>query len=166
MAVGIGLLVIGAVLVRAGFLNMTIADVLTGKNTPAPGELDTPAGGDFNTVSGPPTPQTGTDALLELFWNGVRPANVKNGVRQRQWFVLGHTDHVHTAAHEPMLGGLAVIARDTFHLRVSEYKPWGTVHLVHAPGSNHYSGQAFDASGAVADMSAYANYVMERYTSS
>jgi Lysozyme like domain len=35
--------------------------------------------------------------LKELFWNGPNPRNVKNGEPVGQWFVPGHTDHVHVA---------------------------------------------------------------------
>jgi hypothetical protein len=35
--------------------------------------------------------------LKELFWNGPHPRNIKNGDPVGQWFVSGHTDHVHVA---------------------------------------------------------------------
>ena len=35
--------------------------------------------------------------LKELFWNGPGPRNIKNGEPVGQWFVSGHTDHVHVA---------------------------------------------------------------------
>lgn len=35
--------------------------------------------------------------LTELFWNGPRPANRKNGARRGAGFVSGHTNHVHVA---------------------------------------------------------------------
>jgi hypothetical protein len=35
--------------------------------------------------------------VKELFWNGPDPRNIKNGEPVGQWFVSGHTDHVHVA---------------------------------------------------------------------
>ena len=35
--------------------------------------------------------------LKELFWNGPGPRNIDNGEAVGQWYVEGHTDHVHVA---------------------------------------------------------------------
>ena len=37
------------------------------------------------------------EQVKELFWNGPGPRNIKNGEPVGQWFVSGHTDHVHVA---------------------------------------------------------------------
>ncbi len=60
---------------------------------------------------------------------------------------------------------LGFVAERDFGLTVSECSApgaparWGPVHPVHVPGSLHNEGRAFDASGAAADMNAFAAFV-------
>lgn len=65
---------------------------------------------------------------------------------------------------QPNLIELAHFAQ-RFGLRVSEHPMFGGVHPVHAPNSYHYKGRAFDASGSVANMTAFANFVAQNYGS-
>lgn len=75
-------------------------------------------------------------------------------------------------------GGAALLveighaAESQFHLRVSECKApgaparWGPVHPVHVPGSDHYVGRAFDASGSEANMHAFCEWVVANHKQS
>jgi len=60
---------------------------------------------------------------------------------------------------------LALEAKNRFGLSVGEYPPFGPVHNVHARGSLHYLGRAFDASGPAASMRAFALWVTNNYGS-
>lgn len=61
------------------------------------------------------------------------------------------------------------VAETQFHLRVSECKApgaparWGPVHPVHVPGSDHYVGRAFDASGTEANMRAFCTWLVSTH---
>lgn len=59
---------------------------------------------------------------------------------------------------------LADLAANTYGLSVREYEPYDHVERVHAPGSYHYKGRAFDASGP--RMSQFANAIDRQYGSS
>lgn len=70
------------------------------------------------------------------------------------------------AGHDPVtLHDLALTARDRFHLSIREYPPFDRVDPVHVPGSFHDRGRAFDATGSVADMAAFANWVADKHGS-
>lgn len=64
----------------------------------------------------------------------------------------------------PNLIELAHIAQ-RYGLRVSENPLFGGVTAVHTATSLHYRGRAFDCSGTVAQMSAFANFVAQNYGS-
>lgn len=96
--------------------------------------------------------------LFELFWQGAKGIDVKNGQIQPQGFVSGHTDHVHVAAGRTTIVELGKIAR-RLGLHVGENPHFGGVHPVHVEGSYHYRNQAIDVSGDAGAMAAYAHRV-------
>lgn len=56
---------------------------------------------------------------------------------------------------------LALTAQNQFKLTVREFMPFDKVDPVHVPTSLHYRNKAFDASGTVANMRAFAAYVAQ-----
>lgn len=66
---------------------------------------------------------------------------------------------------DSLLHSLAEAGRTQFGLTIREYAPYDKVDPVHVPGSLHYQGRAFDASGSVANMSAFANWLKDNYGS-
>lgn len=96
--------------------------------------------------------------LFELFWQGAKGIDVKNGQLEPQGFVSGHTDHVHVAAGRTTIVELGRLAK-RLGLRVGENPHFGGVHPVHVEGSYHYRDQAIDVSGDPGLMAAYAHRV-------
>lgn len=63
------------------------------------------------------------------------------------------------ATRAQVLRALADVAHTQFDLQIREYPPFDPVDPVHVTNSYHYLGEAFDASGTVANMTAFAAYV-------
>jgi len=100
--------------------------------------------------------------LKELFWQGQGGIDVKNGQREPQGFVSGHTDHVHVATGPKQLNDVARQAQK-FGLHVGENPNYGGVHPVHVKGSYHYKGEAIDVSGDPKKMARFARWVAQHY---
>jgi hypothetical protein len=111
-------------------------------------------GGDFAKTHSP---------LKELFWQGAGGIDAKNGMKEPQGFVEGHTDHVHVAAGPKTVVELGRIAQKKFGLHVGENPHFGGVHPVHVANSFHYKGEAIDVSGPPDKMRAFAHYVASLY---
>jgi hypothetical protein len=104
----------------------------------------------------------GLGPLKELFWQGQGGVDVKNGVKQAQGFVSGHTDHVHVASGPKTVVELGKLAQ-SMGLHVGENPHFGGVHPVHVNGSFHYKGEAIDVSGDPARMAHFAATVAHKY---
>lgn len=100
--------------------------------------------------------------LLELFWQGAKGIDVKNGQIVPQGFVEGHTDHVHVAAHPREVVRLGKIAQQ-MGLHVGENPHFGGVAPVHAKNSYHYRKEAIDVSGPANLMALFAHRVARIY---
>jgi Transglycosylase SLT domain len=105
----------------------------------------------------------GHSPLKELFWQGAGGIDAKNGVKEAQGFVSGHTDHVHVAAGPKTVVELGHLAQQKFGLHVGENPHFGGVHPVHVTNSFHYKGEAIDVSGPPDRMRAFAHYVASLY---
>ena len=131
---GLVFLMTGVAFVIAGWKDYSITEVLTGKHNPKTPEDRLPT---FNGVS------LSDVAQSTPLQNDVNPAGGN------------------------LLLQLAYTAQNQFHLNVHEFCPpqhcFGKVHAVHVPGSYHYKQRAFDASGSVANMRAFAAYVDDNY---
>lgn len=123
------------------------------------------------TTTSRPSPASGSTAssssqgmspLKELFWQGRGGIDVKNGVKQPQGFVSGHTDHVHVAAGPKTVVELGKLAQQ-LGLHVGENPQFGGVNPVHVKGSYHYKNEAIDVSGDPKTMAHYAALVAHKY---
>lgn len=87
------------------------------------------------------------------------------GKNRQQGTIGGTVSKVPLGKSGSTLMHLALVAKNRFGLSVGEYPPFGPVHRVHADGSYHYRGRAFDASGDAGSMKAFALWVTENYGS-
>jgi hypothetical protein len=140
------LLGLAVLLATSGLKGSTIADVFSGKATDP---LD-PTGAHFTPLDlsslGPLTDVPGGAQL-----NATAQDSGKQGKNPALLVAIGH------------------VAETQFHLHVGECsaqgapKSWGPVHPVHVPGSDHYVGRAFDASGTEANMHAFCQWVVANH---
>lgn len=101
--------------------------------------------------------------LLELFWQGPRGIDVKNGKVVPQGFVEGHTEHVHVAANPREVIRLGKIAQ-RMGLNVGENPRFGGVTQgAHVTNSLHYSRRAIDVSGPTNQLAVFAHRVARLY---
>jgi hypothetical protein len=143
MPLAFAFLGIAALFIISGIKGGTIADA-------AAGRLSSPL-----DPTGPHTPtpeqQLGVGSLTDV--PGSVAGALAGGNKQ--------------GANPALLVSIGKVAESQFHLRVSECKApgapasWGPVHPVHVPGSDHYVGRAFDASGSEANMHAFCVWLVQ-----
>lgn len=139
MTLGLTLILLGVLGVASGFMNLSVMELMTGTRDPNKRR---------NTIFG------GNDDEL-------RDSDFGGGT-----FSSGGSD--------TLLYQLALTARNSFDLNVREMWPFDRVDPVHAVRSLHYDGKvydphgddAFDASGTVSNMAAFADYVFDNFRSS
>jgi hypothetical protein len=131
---GLVFLATGVTFVVAGWKDWSVTEILTGKHEDKPAE----------------------DRLPGL--GGVALSDVAQSTP---------LENTANPAGGGLLTQLAYTAQNQFSLNVREYCPkehcFGVVHRVHVPTSLHYKGRAFDASGSVANMRAFAAYVDDNF---
>ena len=98
--------------------------------------------------------------LLRLLYRPDRP---RGGTLPTTPRGGGRGEGVPEAPKKIDLRQLAGIADKRFDLTIREYAPYDRVDRVHPPGSFHYRGRAFDASGRPADMTRFANWAADHY---
>jgi hypothetical protein len=142
MPFAFALLGVAALFVISGLKGGTIADAFAGRLTDP-----------LNPKAGLPTPEQ----LL-----GVDTADLTDVPGAITGGLVGK-------GGAALLVGCGKVAESQFHLRVSECKApgapksWGPVHPVHVPGSDHYSGRAFDCSGTEANMHAFCVWLVQNH---
>lgn len=143
MTFGLVLIMVGIPLMVSGFKNYTVKEILTGEREAKPSDAIDTNSLDATVSSVAPTTFTpGASSQLSRLPQGT--------------------------SGTALLIQLGKIAENQFHLDVhSSMIPgapasWGPVGK-HGPGSLHYVGRAFDASGTEANMQAFDRYVHDHY---
>jgi hypothetical protein len=141
------MLTLGGVLIFSALTGTSITDVLAGKKAST---LDA-QGGSLLTIG---APGAGTDVLggTDTLGGPAVDAITGAGGSVRTFGFKG--------PRAALLEQLANAAENQFNLKVTSVTSG-----VHVPGSYHYQGRAFDASGSEANMRAYANYVISAHLS-
>lgn len=166
MVAGFGILTLAILFIAAGISGRSLAEVVRGEvgrgfalaDIRVPAILATASTTGTQTASLPGTGGTVGTGLLEVFFDPL--GYYYDDGKVIKGSIGGHGTHVHVAAEPALLAKLASTGQSRFRLRISEYAPYDRVDPVHVPGSFHYSGKAFDASGSQADMLAFARYVI------
>lgn len=162
MIAAFAILLLAILFLLAGFSGRSLAEVVRGEiadPTRNPFKVDIPAATATATVANV-TGGTGGTGLDEVFYDPL--GQYLDGGTIHEGSIGGHSDHVHVGGDHAKLLQLARVAQTQFKLTIREFEPYDHVDPVHVPGSLHYSGRAFDASGSPANMMAFARYLIGR----
>lgn len=134
------LMTIGGIMVYSALKGIGITDVLSGQT----GNPLNPSGHAGGTTSG----------------NGSTPTDPSSSDLQegQTWTAPAGQAHGFKGSHATELNNLAGVAQNNFHLTITSTNGGG-----HVPGSLHYAGEAFDASGSESNMRGFAQYVQDHY---
>lgn len=146
------ILTLGGVLVFSALTGTSIVDVIAGKKTDtldAQGgsKVGLGAGGAAGAALGPAVAQDAGAQAQAL--TGTASGNVSGNVPQPLSF---------KGPRAALLMSMADAAMHQFGLTIT-----ATTNGGHVPGSYHYSGRAFDASGSEANMRAFASYIIQTH---